>query len=206
MPVSAPDRRSRFPASQARQGGRSNDAPLAIVERPATLVQVTTRKGRQAELAAAIARTLGLDLPEPGHVVTTSDKAALWLQPGCWLIEAPAEQRGELPGALAQALKGIAAVVDQSHGRCVIEISGAEARAVLARLCRLDLHERVFTPGHSAATLVGHVSCLIHRVDSETPCFRLLVGSTFAEWLLDEITAAAASQGWSFTPAREAAT
>ena len=162
-----------------------------------------SRKGRQAELTAAIDRTLGLDLPEAGRVTTASDMAALWLQPGCWLIEAPAGQRSELPGTLAQALKGIAAVVDQSHGRCVIEISGTEARAVLARLCRLDLHERVFAPGHSAATLVGHVSCLIHRLDGETPSFRLLVGSTFAEWLLDEITAAAASQGWRFTPAGE---
>lgn len=203
--MSAPDRRSRFPTSQARKGGRAGDVPLAIIERLATLVQVTARKGLHAELAAAIARTLGLDLPEPGHVATISDKAALWLQPGSWLIEAPAGQRGELPHTLAEALKGIAAVVDQSHGRCVIEISGAEARAVLARLCRLDLHERVFAPGHSAATLVGHVSCLIHRLDCETPCFRLLVGSTFAEWLLDEITAAAASHGWRFTPASEAA-
>lgn len=201
----APDRRSRFPASQARTGGRSGDAPLAIVERAATLVQVTARKGRQAELSAAIARTLGLDLPEAGRVASAADKAALWLQPGSWLIAAPAEQRSELPNTLAQALSGIAAVVDQSHGRCVIEISGSEARAVLARLCRLDLHERVFAPGHSAATLVGHVSCLIHRMGGETPCFRLLVGSTFAEWLLDEITAAAASHGWRFTPASEAA-
>ncbi|HEV7324827.1 MAG TPA: sarcosine oxidase subunit gamma family protein [Bosea sp. (in: a-proteobacteria)] len=203
--MSAPDRRSRFPASQARKGGRAGDTPLAIVERPATLVQVTARKGRQAELAAAIAKALALDLPEAGRVATASDMAALWLQPGCWLIEAPAGQRDELPGTLAQALKGIAAMVDQSHGRCVIEISGAEARAVLARLCRLDLHERVFQPGHSASTLVGHVSCLIHRLDGETSSFRLLVGSTFAEWLLDELTAAAASYGWSFTPAGEAA-
>jgi len=203
--VSAPDHRSRFPASQLRHGGRNGDAPLAIVERPATLVQVTARKGRQAELTAVITRTLGLDLPEAGRVASAADKAALWLQPGCWLITAPAEQRGELPATLAQALTGIAAVVDQSHGRCVIEISGGEARAVFARLCRLDLHERVFAPGHSAATLIGHVSCLIQRMDGDTPCFRLLVGSTFADWLLDEITAAAASQGWSFTPASEAA-
>ncbi len=203
--MSAPDRRSRLSASQARKGGRAGDAPLAIVEQPATLVQVTARKGHQTELATAIAGTLGLDLPEAGRVASAADKGALWLQPGCWLIVAPAGQRGELPASLAQALKGIAAVVDQSHGRCVIEISGAEARAVLARLCRLDLHERVFEPGHSAATLVGHVSCLIHRMDGPTPCFRLLVGSTFAEWLLDELTAAAASYGWSFAPAGEAA-
>ncbi len=203
--MSAPDRRSRFPASQARKGGRVDDAPLAIVERPATLVQVTARKGRQAELAAAIGKALALELPEAGRVASAADKAAIWLQPGCWLIEASAGQRGELPASLAQVLTGIAAVVDQSHGRCVIEISGTEARAVLARLCRLDLHERAFAPGHSAATLVGHVSCLIHRIDGETPSFRLLVGSTFAEWLLDELTAAAASYGWSFAPAGEAA-
>lgn len=99
----------------------------------------------------------------------------------------------------------MAAVVDQSHGRSVIELSGNHAQAVLARLCRLDLHERAFAPGNSASTLVGHVSCQLFRLEGVVPSFGLIVGSTFAEWLLDELQAAASSYGWNFQPAADVA-
>lgn len=203
--MSAPDRRSRFPAARPRQGGRSGGETLAIAECPATLVQLTARKGRQAELAATVEKLHGLALPESGRVAASGGKTALWLQPGSWLVTAPAEERAGLPGTLAQALSGIAAVVDQSHGRCVLEITGAQARAVLAKLCRLDLHERAFPAGASAVTLVGHVSCLVYRIEGAAPGFGLIVSSTFAEWLLDELAAAAAAHGWRFTSANEAA-
>ncbi|WP_332683345.1 sarcosine oxidase subunit gamma [Bosea sp. (in: a-proteobacteria)] len=203
--MSAPDRRSRFPASRPRQGGRSGGETLAIVERPATLVQVTARKGRQAELTAAAEKLLSLTLPESGRAAASAGKTALWLQPGSWLVMAPAEERSVLSATLAQPLSGIAAVVDQSHGRCVLEVSGTQARAVLAKLCRLDLHERAFPAGASAVTLVGHVSCLVYRIEGAAPGFGLIVGSTFAEWLLDELANAAAAHGWRFTPADEVA-
>lgn len=203
--MSAPDRRSRFPASRPRAGGHADGAALAIVERPMTLIQVTARRGRQAEVAAAMARDFGLALPAAGAIATGADKAALWLQPESWLITAPAALAGSLPAALATAVKGIAAVVDQSHGRCVLDISGEAARAVLARLCRLDLDARAFAPDRCAATLVGHVPCLVHRTGTATPGFSLIVASTFAEWLLDQIAAAAASCGWRFTPANAVA-
>lgn len=203
--MSAPDRRLRFPATRPRHGGKPRAGALAIVERPLTLVQLTARKGRQADLAAAVERSLALILPESGRTAAAAGKRALWLQPGSWLVTAPAGERGTLPGTLALALNGIAAVVDQSHGRCLLEITGSQARAVLARLCRLDLHERTFPVGASAATLVGHVSCLVQRLETPEPSFGLIVGSTFCEWLLDELTSAAASHGWHFTPADEAA-
>lgn len=203
--MSAPDRSSRLPASRPLQGGAGGGEALAIRERAATLVQVTARKGRQAELAAVVADMLALELPASGRVGMAADKTAFWLQPGSWLIKAPLDQRGSLPVFLAQALSGIAAVVDQSHGRCVLELHGLHAQAVLARLCRLDLHESVFPAGRSAVTLVGHVPCLLYRSEKETPGFGLIVGSTFAEWLLDELAVAADSYGWRFSPAHEAA-
>lgn len=203
--MSAPDRRSRFPASRPLSGGRSGGDGLTIAERHAALVQITARKGRQNDVAATVGRVLSLDLPAPGHATNGSGRTAIWVQPGSWLIRAPGDQQGELATSLRQSLVGIAAVVDQSHGRSVIELSGKHAQAVLARLCRLDLHERAFAPGNSASTLVGHVSCQLFRLESPVPSFGLIVGSTFAEWLLDEIQAAASSYGWTFQPTRDAA-
>lgn len=203
--MSAPERLSRFPVSRPLSGGNAGAEALAIVEHHAALVQITARKGRQQDVAAALRTALRLDLPSPGRIATGADKAALWLQPGSWLIQAAGEQRSGLPALLREHLDGMAAIVDQSHGRSLFELRGAHAQAVLARLCRLDLHDRVFAPGNSAATLVGHVSCLLYRNEAPVPSFGLIVGATFAEWLLDELEAAAASHGWAFEPAREAA-
>lgn len=203
--MSVLDRRSRFPASRPLKGGQADGDALSIVESSATLVQVTARKGRQADMSAVAAATLALDLPQSGRVAAASGRMALWIQPGCWLIRAPQGEQDSLPASLKDSLKGIGAVVDQSHGRCLFELRGVHAQAVLARLCRLDLHDRAFPPGSSAVTFVGHVSCQLYRTGGAVPSFGLIVGSTFAEWLLDQLNAAAASHGWTFSPSQGAA-
>ncbi len=203
--MSAPERLSRFPASRSLSGGRKGSDALSIVEQHAALTQITARKGRQSDVASIVARALALELADPGRATNGSGRTAIWVQPGSWLIRAPGSERGELSTSLRQSLDGAAAVVDQSHGRNVIEFSGKHAQSVLARLCRLDLHDRAFTPGASASTIVGHVSCQLYRLESPVPSFGLIVGSTFAEWLLDELQAAASSHGWNFQPVRNAA-
>ena len=199
--MSAPERRSRFGgASLPARGGAAQGDAVTIAECPATLIQVTARKGRQDALAAATLKELALALPAPGASALAGDCSALWLQPGGWLIQAPANDGNALVRRLAAALDGIAAVVDQSHGRCVLRLSGQQARAVLAKLCRLDLHPRSFAVGASATTLVGHVACTMRLVD-ETPAFDLIVGASYATWLLEELVEAADGFGWQLTRA-----
>jgi sarcosine oxidase subunit gamma len=201
--VSASERRSRFVgASLPARGGAPDGDGVTIAECPATLVQVTARKGRQDALAAALGKELGLTLPAPGGSSLQGDRCAIWLQPGCWLIQAPASESSALARQLARSLAGVAAVVDQSHGRCVLRLSGSRARAVLAKICRLDLHPRSFAVGASATTLVGHVVCTMRLID-ETPGFDLIVGSSLATWLLEELVEAADSCGWRLMRAGE---
>jgi heterotetrameric sarcosine oxidase gamma subunit len=195
--VFAPDRRSRFSASSPCIGGAAGDVPLVILERPAAFALVSARKGKAAELATLVKDSLGLALPAPGRSAASGVHTALWVQPDSWLIEGPAERAGTLAAELAVRLAGLASVVDQSHGRSVLRLSGDHARNVLARICRLDTHERAFVPGQSAATLIGHVSCMLHQID-DAPTYDLIVSSTFSAWLLDELTTAATSFGWRF--------
>ena len=194
--MSAPERRSRFAGSSLpARGGVPDSDGVTIAERPAALIQVTARKGRQDALVAAIEKEFALALPSPGGSAVQGAYSAVWLQPGGWLIQAPAIEGAALVQRLATALDGIAAVVDQSHGRLVLRLSGQQARAVLAKICRLDLHPRHFAVGASATTLVGHVSCTVRLVD-ETPAFYLIVGSSYATWLLEELVEAADAFGW----------
>jgi sarcosine oxidase subunit gamma len=48
--------------------------------------------------------------------------------------------------------------VDVSASRAVIELAGAQARAVLAKGCGLDLHPRSFTAGRCAQTVLARAA------------------------------------------------
>jgi heterotetrameric sarcosine oxidase gamma subunit len=185
--VSAPDR-SR------------SETTLVIAERPRSLVHLMARKDKAIALAAAINAAFGLDLPPPGRSAAGPEADAIWVQPGGWLLESEPAAPGALRARVAAATEGLGAAVDQSSGRSVIRFAGPPARSVLATCCRLDFHPRAFGPGSAAMTRVAHVVCGIRLVDA-TPTFDLIIGSTYARWLIEELLEASAGYGVRFEPA-----
>jgi heterotetrameric sarcosine oxidase gamma subunit len=185
--VSAPDR------SRSETG-------LVIAERPRSLVHVMARKGKTNALADAIKAAFGLDLPPPGRWAAGAQADAIWVQPDGWLLEGEPSAPGALRARVAAATTGLGAAVDQSSGRSVIRFAGPPARSVLATSCRLDLHPRAFGPGSAAVTRVAHVACGIRLVDA-TPSFDLVIASTYARWLIEELLEASARYGVRFEPA-----
>ncbi|RFB84985.1 sarcosine oxidase subunit gamma [Rhizobium leguminosarum bv. trifolii] len=93
--------------------------------------------------------------------------------------------------ALAAALAGKAVVMDQSHGRVRIGISGRSSRLLLSKGTAIDLDPAVFPEGGSAMTMVGHISVQIARTGDDS--FELTVLRSFAESLWHELRHMAAS-------------
>ncbi|ANL37039.1 sarcosine oxidase subunit gamma family protein [Rhizobium phaseoli] len=93
--------------------------------------------------------------------------------------------------ALAAALAGKAFVMDQSHGRVRIGISGRSSRLLLSKGTAIDLDPAIFPEGSSAMTMVGHISVQIVRTGDDS--FELTVLRSFAESLWDELRHMAAS-------------
>jgi sarcosine oxidase subunit gamma len=155
------------------------------------------RKDKANALAAAVKDAFGLDLPPPGKWAPGAHADAAWIQPGGWLLESEPSAPGALRARVAAATAGLGAAVDQSSGLSVIRFAGAPARPALATSCRLDLHPRVFGPGSAAMTRVAHVVCAIRLVDP-TPSFDLVIGSTYARWLIEELLEASAGYGVRF--------
>ena len=173
---------------------------LAVAERPRSLVQLMARKDKANALAVAIKAAFGLDLPPPGRWTAGAQADAIWIQPGGWLLEAEPAPPGAFRAQVAAATAGLGAAVDQSSGRSVIRFAGAPARSALATCCRLDLHPRAFGPGSAAMTRIAHVACGIRLADA-TPTFDLIIGSTYARWLIEELLEASAGHGVRFEPA-----
>jgi heterotetrameric sarcosine oxidase gamma subunit len=164
------------------------ETTLTLSERPRSLVQLMARKGKEDLLAAAVKSAFALELPPPGKWTAGAAVQAIGIEPRAWLLEA--EPGDAFPARVSETAASLGAAVDQSGGRSVIRLAGADARRVLSTVCRLDLHPRAFGPGSSAATRVAHVGCVIRLID-DVPSFDLIVGSTYARWLIEELVEAA---------------
>jgi sarcosine oxidase subunit gamma len=175
--------------------GAVGDASVRISEQSRTLVQIFARKRRVAELAAALRATHGLDLPSPGLASTSGEISALWIRPDGWLLTTPRGVEGALASVIKSACGDAGSVVDQTHGHAVIRLSGRNAPVVLTKLCRIDLHPRVFGPPRVAVTPVAELPCVLHQLDA-LPSYDLIFPATYAGFFVGLLTDAAASVGY----------
>ncbi|MGE0798696.1 MAG: sarcosine oxidase subunit gamma [Lautropia sp.] len=151
-----------------------------------------------AAFAAATRRVLGLALPAANRYAGDAQLAAIWLGPDQWLLTAPDGRNDALLAALGEALHGLHhAATDVSANRTVIEISGSDARPVLAKGCTLDLHAAAFAPPRAAQTLLARSQVILQCLDA-APVFRIYVRNSFAqyaaEWLIDAAAESAAAR------------
>jgi len=126
------------------------------------MFSIAVFRGQESALNAA----LGVELPLTPRRVGDY----LWAGPGAWLALC------DLPD-----LSGIAAVTEQSDGLFCIAVTGPDARAVLAKLVPIDLHERAFGEDAVAITLAGHIGVRIWREGEGfvLACFRSFAGALY---------------------------
>ncbi len=119
----------------------------------------------------AAAEALGAPLPDPGRWAARANGGWIaWSGLGQWMLS------GDAPD-----LSGSAAVCDQSDGWAGLALTGAGAVEVLARLVPIDLASAA--PGAAARTQVGHVACLLRRVEDG---FEIHVMRSFARTAAEE--------------------
>lgn len=188
----------QFPIDRRMAPGQfsaTGASPVQIVRRRQAVAQVTARKGQVNAVIRKIADALRLDLPEPGYAVGAGEVTAVWIAPATWLVLRPWSATADLARGLAAICGTSASVVDQSAGKIVLRMSGAKARDVLAKGCRVDLHPRVFGPARAAVTPIAHIPAVVQQVDA-TPAFDLIVPSTLAEDFFEWLCVSAAEFGY----------
>lgn len=192
--MSAPEHRSPLAGTLAagRYGTPTGD-PLFLREVSSSVVELSARRGRTGDLAAAIRGEFRLELPSPGRAAEPAaldpgDGRAIWIRPNAWLVVADRQAEGALARRIKAAAGDAGSVVDQSHGKTVLRLSGTAARAALRKGCRLDLDPPAFAAGSAAVTQMAQIGCVLHQRDAR-PAFDLIVPSSYAipffEWLAD---------------------
>ncbi len=158
---------------------------LRLRERKAlTAIQVLAYAKQYETAAAAIGKALKIECPAtPGVCNSNEHTQIIWNGPNSWMIIASDEESGrksaELRKTLQNAVGDLAAVVDQSHGRCGLRLSGLHASEVMAKNTAIDLHPVAFAAGNCALTSVAHMSALVVQVD-DAPTYDLFVARSLA--------------------------
>lgn len=153
---------------------------LRLSERKAlTAIQVLSFRGKHDAAAKAIGKALGMECStRPGVSASDGKTQVTWNGPNSWMVVCRDDEAGRKPGELLATLQKtigkLGAVVDQSHGRCCLRLSGPRARRVMAKNTAIDLHPRAFGPGQCAMTSVAHMNATVVQIDDE-PTYDLYV-------------------------------
>jgi heterotetrameric sarcosine oxidase gamma subunit len=169
-------------------------APVTLSERrPLSILQISTFAQTVDEAGARVAAALALALPETNRTSADLRKSLRAIGPGIWQIVGA---DGALPeaDALRAALAGVATVVDLSHARTALQVSGVAAARTLAKHCGLDLHTAQFSTGSATNTRFGHIGMTLTRID-DAPTFELLVFRGYAEFVFESLVEAAEEFG-----------
>ncbi|MGB3875525.1 sarcosine oxidase subunit gamma [Shinella zoogloeoides] len=141
------------------------------VHRALAIAVVLAAPGRKAEAA--------------GILVADGAFEARFAGPGEWLVLSEAHAPETLAAELAVRLGDHAHVVDQSHGRTAVTLSGPDAARILANGVGIDLHIEAFPVGRAANVLCNHLSVNLART-GETR-FDLVAMRSFAGALVDDL-------------------
>ncbi len=144
--------------------GCRSDAPLTIADHT-PLAKVHLR----APWNGAMAKALGVPF---GRAARDPDRA--WLVagsgPGEWFVFAPPGEAVQVAGWLGtmaadSAGEEFVSVVDLTHGRALLRITGRDAAELLARLCGADLDDDMAPDGAALRAPVAGVATDIIRDD-----------------------------------------
>lgn len=182
-----------------RMGETAGPAGVRMAEiRDFNLVQIFARRGQWPAVAKAAKAHYGVEAPERPQAAFGKGGVLLWTGPDqLSAVTARGSELRPLEG-LRERFAGIASLSDQSDGRCLLRISGARARDMLAKVTSVDLDPSIFPVGAAAATAIDHTAANLWRAADAadgSPVFKLLIFSSFASSLWDGLVDAAAEYG-----------
>ncbi len=177
------DLQATAPLGDTRTFDASGGGVKLTVRSDFAMVQLFAKNGMAGELARILDIVSG-----PGQASFTASFTAFPLSPGQWMLVSEAYEGDDFGQETAKKIAGLGYLSEQSDSRVCIRVSGLNARDLMSRGCRLDLHQNVTAKGFCAQTQMAQVGVLIHQV-SDAPAYDLYVYAGFARsfwhWLTE---------------------
>lgn len=140
--------------------GARATSPLTITDLT-PLAKVLVRAGWDGPAAAA------LGVPHGRAARNSSGALVTGSGPGEWLVLAPPGTAAEAAARLQHAAGGaeLVTVLEVTHGLAVIRITGERSADLLAKLCAVDLGDRVTPDGSALRSSVARLAAGVVRDD-----------------------------------------
>ena len=180
-------RSALIPFLHAGHHGLEGKTNITLREVPnCALAELTAFKGQKDALASVIFTAFGIALPPANKTASKDGVTFVSIGPGKWLVTGESNAEGDLIARLQKASGSLAAVVDQSDARALVEITGEKARAALAKGVMIDLDAAAFNSGDAAVSFAVQFWITLWQI-SDAPTYRLAVfrsmGRDFLHWL-----------------------
>ncbi|CAH1653121.1 Sarcosine oxidase subunit gamma [Hyphomicrobiales bacterium] len=158
------------------------------------LIGISARLSDGGRLAAQVEAIFPMTLPDGPACAAAGGTTFIGIGPGQWLAAIEEPPGHNAMAELSLQLGSAAILVDQSDAKCVLRLSGPNARTVLAKGLPLDLHPRAFRPGCAAQSTIAHIGVLIWQVD-DALTYHLAIPRSYAESFWRWLSGAAAAGG-----------
>lgn len=140
--------------------------------------------GARSQKTVASLRVAGRPLPVTMNTWSGDDPVFMRIAPDTWLVESALHDAPDLvPAVRTGCGRRSFAVTDVSDSVVAIAVEGAQAIALLARGCGLDVSAEAFGSSACARTRLAQLPVVVRRVNSER--FECLVDRSAAQWLYD---------------------
>lgn len=166
--------------------------PVVIADR-STLSKVQVRAASTAEVIAAIGTRFG-------RAVWRGDRLVVGSGPDEWLVlgapGAAAEIAEDLRSTAGAADPRHVDVMDLTHGRALVRVSGPETMSLMQRLTAVDLDDRLVPNGSALRSSLAKVVTDIVRDDQDgSPSFLLHCERSSGRYLQESLLAAGLDLG-----------
>lgn len=173
-------------------GNLKNGAGVTLTERNSVaIVDVAAWPDGSTKTINAIKRVTGLGVSKTSDDVG-NEAQAFQHAPHRWTVIGVDDT---LPAQLTKSVGTSGTVVDLSHGRTIIRISGNEAEWVLAKLFAIDFAASAFPVGKGLATKHHEILAQIQRVDETV--FDVIIFRSYARAFWHTMTRASEEVGYS---------
>ncbi|MBA3310681.1 MAG: hypothetical protein H0U28_11635 [Nocardioidaceae bacterium] len=179
--------------------GRRSKAALTVAD-CTPLTKVTVKAPRDGVMAQTLEVRLGR-AERQVWPLGSQDVAVLVIGsgPGEWLAVAPAGEQPRVVYRLAAAAAEsgeLVTVVDVTHGRALVRLSGARSADLLAKECGVDLADTTFPSGAGLRSAVAGLATDLVRDDKDgARSYLLHCERSSGQYLFDALTDAGAEFG-----------
>ena len=137
--------------------------PLSAPDGSVTVADAASTTKVQVRAGADTAAAAELGVAYGRSQRRTDGAIVCGTRPDEWTIYASAGQASAIASTIPT--EGFVTVIDITHGRAMLRISGSNATAALNKICNLDLSDELTPDGAVFSASVGNVGCDLVRDD-----------------------------------------